>query len=257
MHKLQSLPVGVRVRVPALSCTAIQSQLLPGSPILPPSHVVAAHIAQCTQCRRRLDQRAQELFGTIPTPISHDVCFQQLPMIIDHITELATRAIGTYPEVWYHLWTCGVCTETLLLTLDVVQVERGQPFEYPFQQELPPALGTLMLRLTRASLSRSFASLPLFGGQLTGAGEVLLAEKPTQTCHNLRLSVAWQHAQACTLVGTTTPPLAGRLVIALDRLTLSSDFDSQGTAKIPNVPTMPILDPNGPELLVGFQLDES
>jgi hypothetical protein len=91
-----------------------------------PDPQISMHIAACPHCRGALALLAVEALG-LTAALQNITCQraeEQLPALIEQeAAEGNAAAIRTYPLIWWHIWTCDVCTETYMLTRSLLAID--------------------------------------------------------------------------------------------------------------------------------------
>ncbi|MFL5802740.1 MAG: hypothetical protein ACJ8CR_13485 [Roseiflexaceae bacterium] len=183
-------------------------------------------------------------------------CLDDLPAYIDQGLEDARSAIHTYPHVWWHLLTCGACGETYRLTHAMIEGERlGQlpPLPRPRRIAFPD-----IVRLSRDILNRLLAPSPMLGMVTRGSARrpIILAEEDHVEGYMITLSVEPQPDGAWRVTIKAVPPAVGHMLLTLGEASFRAAFNIQGVAVVSDVPTPLLLHSDGPDLVVGLDLDE-
>jgi hypothetical protein len=199
--------------------------------------------------------------GTEPPPSTSIATCRQylddLPAYIEQELEDATSALRAYPHIWWHLLTCRECAETYRLTCALVEAERSG------QLAPPPQLRRIafpnIVQLSRHILNRMLAPSPMLGAVTRGCArrQIVLAEENSIQGYAITLSVEPQPDGTWCVMIRAVPPLAGNMVLTLGEARFQTTFDMQGVALVADVPALLLVDPDGPDLVVGLALDES
>lgn len=105
----------------------------------------------------------------VPAEIDCDACDDDLAAFIDLEQEQHTRvAAHTYPQVWWHLWTCPACQDIYLLTRDAVEADPvllsveapEQVASADWLQQTLQATFTEITRMPRLALNTFFQNQP-------------------------------------------------------------------------------------------------
>ncbi len=206
--------------------------------LTPPSPVLSAHVERCPLCQGAL-LAVVATGAELPPSMSRATyrhCLDDLPAYIDQGLEDARSAIHTYPHVWWHLLTCGACGETYRLTHAMIEGERlGQlpPLPRPRRIAFPD-----IVRLSRHILNRLLAPSPMLGMVTRGSARrpIILAEEDYVEGYMITLSVEPQPDGAWRVTIKAVPPAVGHMLLTL--------------------PTPLLLHSDGPDLVVGLDLDE-
>jgi hypothetical protein len=239
----------------------VQQAVLSDAPTLL-APVLCEHVTTCPLCQGALAALAVEALGM--TALPHAIPCQQsedeLAAFIDQEAEEGScAAIRSYPQIWWHLWTCEVCAATYEITRSLLTDER---LDLPIGHSMPALLvgSTLtlrpILRLPRHVLYHILAeSIPAMGTLRGGASAgYVLAEKETPEQH-LVVSVQRQANDAWRIHVSVKPAPAGWMVLILDTVRFRARFDHQGEASIQNVPFALLTAPEGPDLDIAIEWD--
>jgi hypothetical protein len=225
----------------------------------PPSQVLSTHVERCAICQGAL-LLLIAAGAELPPPTSRPLyqqCLDDLPAYIEQELEAVSSAIRAYPHVWWHLLICRDCAEVYRLTHAMIEAERdGQLAPVPQLRRI-----TLrnVLRLTRDIINRALIPSPMFGMAPRGGlrRPIVLAEEDNAQGYAITLSIEPQPDGACRVLIRAVPPPVGDMLLTLGDATFRTAFDAHGVAVVAGVPTPLLVDPDGPDLVVGIDLDPS
>jgi len=218
------------------------------------------HIAECVHCRGALMILATDLLGqpaSLYSAVTCGVCQRDLAAYTEAVVSQGHRvAAQRYPDVWWHLWTCAECAQTLQgMTTLAVATARGELAQLSVAGAEPPfsMLYKVKLVLPRAMLAHLF-KLQLLLGQLRGddRDEIMLTEGEAQS-YSLHVAVSQVQGATCCLSVASDPPTRGRVVLRLGDMIFHADLDVRGVARVYAFPLHLLRDPAGPDLVITLE----
>jgi len=239
----------------------LQHAVLSDEPTLP-APALCEHVATCSLCQGALAALAVEVLG-LTASLSDIGCEQseeELAAFIDQEAEEGSyAAIRTYPQIWWHLWTCAVCAETYQITRSLLTAEGHN---HPIDRSIPaPMFGATLtlrpaLRIPRRVLHRVLAASVLAADTLRGGGgsSYVLAEKEAPEQH-LTVSVQRQANGEWRISASAKPAPAGWLVLMIGITHFRARFDHQGEAFIQDIPFALLTTAEGPDLDIAIEPD--
>jgi hypothetical protein len=211
------------------------------------------HVRGCDTCLQALLALLPQGVQLLPQQqhIGCAECQQHLAEYMELEETDPELAIASYPQIWWHLWTCEQCIE-------VYQASR-ELFALP-----PPALGpssrhqpalTPLARVNRDTLGLLFPDDPAYRLRRSSAAAIAPDESNETIIYEqfddereLVISV-WEKLPAGYRVEVRADPaLQGELVLSCGMLTASAPFDAQGLAVIGHLAAAVLRDPAAPEL---------
>jgi len=226
--------------------------------LTPPSQVLSTHVERCAVCQGALllliAARTELPPSTSGTPAQH--CLDDLPAYIEQELKDVSSAIRAYPHVWWHLLVCRECAEVYRLTHTMIEAERDGQLA-PLPQPRPITFPDIV-QLSRDILNHMLRPSPMFGMATRGGSRrpIVLAEDDNVQGYAITLSIEPQPDGACRVMIKAVPPPAGDMLLTLGEATFRTAFDAHGVAVVAGVPTPLLVDLDGPDLVVGIDLDQ-
>lgn len=229
----------------------------------PPEPGLCAYIARDSVSREYLILLANVLLN-IPLsfqPLRCSDCLEDIALFVEcEQREGILKAIHTYPDLWYHLWTCKECAETYHMTHDMVVAE---------QQGKMPTLSTYVrpsslvkkriieiVTLTRDLLTQAFATVtqPQFVAAGSDDSDIVIVDE--QTDHgSVTVSVQPDRTRSWHITVHVIPPPVGCAVVQCSDRYFRATFDEQGEAVFPDIPADILASLDGPDVIVGIEVD--
>lgn len=226
---------------------------------LPPEQLIA-HITSCATCRGQLVLLMTEIVG-VPLHIqgiSCERCQRDLPAYIDMEAHTDLRlAVQTFPEIWWHLWTCEECAETYRVIVEIGKQQVPSEILRPMVVHTPnvdrPAW---LFELSRTLLNHFFQTQVRLGvawGEHNGDAVVL---EEVADDHEITFSLQRDTNNGWKGVIRITPPITGRVGITIGTHTLVTTLSVEGVASVLLLPNNLIEAADGPSISVFIEPDE-
>lgn len=229
----------------------------------PPEPSLCAYIARDSVSREYLILLANVILNI---PLS----FQQIPCS-DCLEDIALfvecehkegilKAIHTYPNLWFHLWTCNECAATYHMTYDMVVAEQHgeMPTLSLYGQESIPLKKRMIeiVTLTRDLLTQAFATVtqPQFVAAGSDDSDIVIVDEHTDN-GSVTVSVQPDGARPWHITVNVIPPPVGRAVVQCRDLYVTATFDQYGEAVFPTIPADVLTSLDGPDVVVGIEVD--
>jgi hypothetical protein len=170
-------------------------------------------------------------------------------------------ALGRYPQVWWHLWTCSDCAEVYHLTGALLDAE-DQRILMPIPVAAPPQPAPRLvrwpaLRLPRGFLHSVFAPHVALGTAWSGGEhETLFAEEERDGYH-IAVSVRRHDLAYWAIVVAITPPIGGWAAVDVGEQHFRAPFDQRGRAEIAGVPLALLTERVGADMLVTIEANDT
>ncbi|MFV9503821.1 MAG: hypothetical protein AB4911_04565 [Oscillochloridaceae bacterium umkhey_bin13] len=228
---------------------------------LPRMLALSTHIAGCARCRGLLLTASAYVLGAPLTvaPISCDACQADLAAFIDCERDAGAKsAVATFPQVWWHLWTCRECAESyhLILTLHAAAATGELP-PLPRHSVLPPSVFVpkpipriRAFQLRRTVLMHALA--PQLGVAMGGSDDDAVLDEHEDTNYEIRTSLRRLDGQWYVVVALE-PPLLGQVVVALGTASFRARLDLHGEAVIGPFPDELLTSAEGPDLTIQIE----
>src|SRR5262249_17310910 len=115
-----------------------------------------------------------------------------------------------------------------------------------------------IMQLSRDIINQALRPSPMFGMATRGGSRrpIVLAEDENAQGYAITLSIEPQGDGACRVMIKAVPPPAGEMLLTLGEATFRTAFDAHGVTVIAGVPPPLLVDPDGPDLVVGIDLDQ-
>jgi len=216
------------------------------------------HLITCDRCRAGLLLLvgATVPAASVPTsPQTCDLCQSQLAAFIDLESSDPVSAAATYPQVWWHLWTCHTCSQTYEFIRMLIASEKTgalQPLRISAHPPQTAAASIWRVRLTRPTLTMALPSrqpaLALTRGGQTDTYVLFDEAEDGPEPRELTITVREQAGDVWQMVARMQPPPEGLLVLAAGALRLVAPFELDGTAVIHDIAADLLIDPQAPDL---------
>lgn len=218
------------------------------------------HLITCDRCRAGLLLLVGATVPSANAPTSPqicDLCQSQLAAFIDLESSDPVSAAATYPQVWWHLWTCHTCSQTYEFIRMLIESEKSgalQPMRISVHPPQTAAASIWRVPLTRSTLRLSLPSRePVFAitrGTPTDTYVLYDEAEDEPEPRELMITVQKQAGDVWQMVARMQPPPEGLLVLAAGALRLVAPFESDGTAVIQDIADDLLIDPQSPDLEV-------
>lgn len=218
-----------------------------------PDAGLVAHMTGCAQCRGALASMLASLTDAPPPgePSCAD-CGADLAAYVEIERSLGVAAAArTYPDVWWHLWTCPDCAESAESVAHLLDAEATGLIAAPpalprvVHQPAPPAI-----RLTRSFLHAVFApQLGLGARWHDGDDPLVLTERDLPGCR-ITIQVRQHPGGQCELEVTVIPPVIGHIIVQLGELRYRAALVDGRVAQVRAIPARALADRSGPDLQV-------
>lgn len=240
-------------------CTKLQDWLTTAKGLPDPDPVLSAHVASCKHCQGALALLMANMLGMPPQQAaSCDDCSEDLPAYAElEYTHGSQTAARTFPQLWWHLWTCPDCSEsveTIKLLLHAQAIGRipAPPAQLAQPTHKQPT------RLPNICLDRHFLHA-VFAPQMSlGASwneqndPLLLTEHTLLDCH-VTIHVVQQGIHTWDLTITVTPPIQGNIIVNFGNQHYHAALANGHSAYIVGIPSMLLADPSGPDLMISIE----
>jgi hypothetical protein len=218
------------------------------------------HLITCDRCRAGLLLLVGATVPSVSTSTSPQICDHcqsQLAAFIDLESSDPVSAAATYPQVWWHLWTCHTCSQTYEFIRMLIEAEKSgalQPLRLNVHPPQTAAASIWRVPLTRPMLMQALPSRqPAFAitrGAITDTYVLFDEVEDEPEPRELTITVQEQADDAWQMVARMLPPPEGLLVLAAGGVRLVTPFDADGTAVIADIAADLLIDPQGPDLEV-------
>jgi hypothetical protein len=211
------------------------------------------HVADCAHCRATLLLFAAELLNAPleVAPVTCADCQDDLAAYVDiEHEESAEAALGAYPHVWWHLWTCADCAETYrmlvaLLDAEDVGVLPALPLASLVTRRPRPALWALTL--PRTWLVQTL--VPQYGAAWGSGEDETVIHESEDDGYEVSVRVRKQDGLWVLLLAVD-PPIVGDAVVSLGSDTFRAPITPDGSASIGPIPAELLRSPAGPDLMI-------
>lgn len=238
----------------AISCAQLRLWLSSAQdPPELPDVDTAAHVVSCAHCRGALAGIVAHLFAPPPGDVSCDDCADDLPAFVElEQAQGAVVAARSFPQIWWHLWTCPDCLEaterlSLLLAAEKTGLLAPPPRLMPALPLLPP------IRLERSFLHAVFAPQFSLGARWHEGDDPLVLAERSLPQHHLLLNVRQQGQDQWELELVVEPPVSGQIVLRFGDLQYRAMLNDGRTAVISALPLSLLADRHGPDMLICFE----
>jgi hypothetical protein len=244
-----------------ISCAQARHELLgnlQASYVSQPTLPVRAHISACPSCRAALALLTTFDLPSAPLSIGCQQCQVDLAAFVELEQQQGPRqALDTYPQVWWHLWTCAGCLETYDITRALIEAEQRGELKLPaiIAPALPAERLIHLLRLTRQFLNIAIPAPQVAVARGSQDGPLVISEGPAPGGAHFVLSVESQRKGGWKVAVRVVPPPAGQLVLTLGTAEFRARFDASGLATVPDVPAALLTAVNGPDMVIDIAAD--
>lgn len=218
-----------------------------------PSVALSAHVAGCPHCRGALAALLARLLAQPSVGgASCDACADDLPAYAElERAQGAAVAARTYPQVWWHLWTCPDCAEGYENLARLLDAEAAGLIAAP-----PTLLAVRdLLPFPPIRLGRGFLHA-VFGPQLRqgtswheGDDPLFLGEHDLHGCH-VSIHVHQIDHEHLDLEITVEPPIEGRIVVTFGAAHYRAVLVNGRVAHVQAIPIALLADQAGPDLQI-------
>lgn len=242
----------------SLTCTQVQQFLreatTPGSPAA--AAAIREHLRSCPVCQAALLLITALDLPVMPASIGCGQCQKELAAYIDLEQRAGIHsAARSYPNTWWHLWSCPDCLEIYDITAALVDATQQGALALPGSGTLTGRLIHL-LRLTRQFLTIALPPQPALARG--GADDAMvLSEGPAMDGAHYFLTVTAEPSGMWRISVTVTPPPAGILRLSIGDALFRARFDAAGQAIVSAVPGALLADVNGPDLVVDIEMEHA
>lgn len=226
-----------------------------------PVPAAAAHIAGCPFCRGAFVLLAAEIvdLSSLATSISCLECEVDLAAFVEQeVEEGSAAAIGTYPHVWWHLWTCEDCMEIYNATRSYLTGDQSLTWTPSVDVVVLPnkPTRTPKLRLPRHLLHHALASSVVTQLAVrSGASQSYILAEQDESDSHLTISVQLQVNGEWRVDVVHEPAPVGSLVLTFGTHHFQTRFNAQGRAVIHNIPSALLIGSEGPDLEVDIDFN--
>ncbi len=218
------------------------------------------HVAGCLSCQGALAALMAELVIAPPLIVqSCDAVYDELPAYLELEQEQGKLvAAQSFPQVWWHLWTCPECSQATADIKKLIEAEAAGLL--PVAPLLPPKPRPApmpTIRLDRHFLHAVFAQHLYLGREWSESSDALfLTEHRLSDCQ-VTIHVIQQGEQSWDLTIRVEPPLQGDIRVDIGDQHYRAKLVDGQNAHIRGIPSSLLADKNGPDLLISPEATQS
>lgn len=238
-------------------CIQVRHWLATPGPLAPaPDAALSMHVANCLHCRGVLAALLAELVVAPPlVSQSCDACSDDMPAYVElEHNQGSFIAARSFPEVWWHLWTCAECSQSAKMIKRLLQAEAAG--ELPAAPVLPPLPRRSLLPsicLDRHFLHSVFAPQLSLGVSWGDDSDALLLSEHRLTDCQVTIHVIQHTEQSWDLRISVEPPVIGDIIVDFGDLHYRARLIDGQNAHISGISAILLANKSGPDLLISIE----